>query len=115
MFKRWVRNWFPNGSIAPSFYVECLIHGVPNNRFSADPAISFYLVSDWIIENVDRATVVMSVAGDKDILTESEWAPGNFTIFANQLSNVRPLLLAALQATSETDASRLWRGVFNER
>jgi hypothetical protein len=57
----------------------------------------------------------MSVAGDKDILTESEWAPGNFTIFANQLSNVRPLLLAALQATSETDASRLWRGVFNER
>jgi hypothetical protein len=114
MFKRWARNWFPWTDTAPSFYVECLIHSMPDDNFSPDPAASFLLVGDHIANQLHRYSVIMSVAGDKDILTSAEWEPDKFEAFQAQLTLSVNLVARAFNATSSAHASHYWRQAFNE-
>ncbi|MDP9472586.1 MAG: nucleotidyltransferase [Chloroflexota bacterium] len=114
MFKRWVRNWFPDPNIAPSFYVECLIHAVPNERFHSDMAWTFFTVGYWIESNITTSSVVMSVAGDKDILVPGEWRPERYEVFRAQLARSTTHALRALEATTVTDALNSWKRAFNE-
>lgn len=114
MFKRWVRNWFPGTDTAPSFYVECLIHSVPDDKFSLDPVASFLLVGSYIVNQLSRSSVIMSVAGDKDILTSAEWDPAKFEVFQSQLALSVSLAAQAIIATSIDEANQYWRQAFNE-
>jgi hypothetical protein len=114
MFKRWIRNWFAGTDVAPSFYVECLIHSVRDNLFTSDPPATFLLVADHIVNKLTRNSVIMSVAGDKDILTDAEWVPTKFETFQAQLSRSLSLVSQAFNATSAWQAERLWREAFNE-
>ncbi len=114
MFKRWTRNWFAGTDVAPSFYVECLIHCVPDSLFTGDPPATFLLVADHIVNKLTRISVIMSVAGDKDILTGAEWPPDKFETFQAQLSQSLGLVAQALNATSGWQAEQLWREAFNE-
>jgi hypothetical protein len=115
MFKRWARNWFSGTDTAPSFYVECLIHHVPDDQFhSADMAATFFLVGYWIQENVSTTSLVPSVAGDKDILVEAEWPSASFISFENQLSLSVGNVARALQAQTPEEATTYWRRAFNE-
>jgi hypothetical protein len=116
MFKSWVTNHWPQQNPAPSFYVECLISNVPDDRFSTDLALGFFSVGYWIEQNVPASPppVVWSVARDKDILVASEWHPDKYAIFARQLAVSTTYVARALQATSVAEATRLWRLAFNE-
>jgi hypothetical protein len=114
MFKRWTRNWFAGTGVAPSFYVECLIHSVQDGFFTSDPPGTFLLVADHIVNQLTRNSVVMSVAGDKDILTSAEWDPAKFERFQAQLGRSLVLVGQAFNATSGWQAERLWREAFNE-
>jgi len=114
MFKRWVRNWFPWTDTAPSFYVECLIHSVPDDQFDSDPAASFLLVGNYIVNQINRYSVILSVAGDKDILTSAEWDPSKFETFQAQLAMSVRLVALAFSATSSNEANRYWQLAFNE-
>lgn len=114
MFKRWARNWFTDKKAAPSFYVECLVHSVPDDRFLPDRAYCFFSVADYIVQEVSTNSVVYSVAGDKDILVPGEWEPVEYQQFRATLDTVLGRLATALRATSSGTAQDYWRGAFNE-
>lgn len=114
MFKRWTRNWFSGTDVAPSFYVECLIHSMQDGFFTSDPPGTFLLVADYIVNKLTRNDVIMSVADDKDILTNAEWSPTRFGTYQAQLSQSLSLVGQAFNATYSTQAERLWREAFNE-
>jgi hypothetical protein len=116
MFKRWATNHWPNKPVAPSFYIECLVHSVPNDKFSNDLAAAFFPVGYYIETSVlpMPLPVVYSVAGDKDILTEQEWKREQYAKFHAQLVNSTSLVVAGLQAKTQADAIRYWRAAFNE-
>ncbi len=108
IFKRWTKNWFAGTKIASSF------HSVPDNCFVPDKAWAFFTVAHHIVENVTRATVVYSVAGDKDILTDAEWKPDNFENWQTALKAGRGKVAQSLQTKTEADARRYWREAFGE-
>jgi hypothetical protein len=116
MFKSWSANHWPTQDIAPSFYVECLISNVPDDRFSRDLAYAFFTVGYWIEQNVrpESPPIVWSVARDKDILVEKEWSLSKYSVFARQLAVSTTYVAGALQATTIAEATRLWRLAFNE-
>jgi hypothetical protein len=94
--------------------VECLIHSVPDEKFSSDAAASFLLLGDYIVNKLNRNAVILSVAGDKDILMSSEWDPAKFEAFQAQLARSVNLVARAFNATSSAEASQYWRQAFNE-
>lgn len=114
MFKRWASNWFSGTDSAPSFYIECLIHSVPDDKFVSDPAASFLLIGDYVRNQINRYSVIPSVAGDKDILLSSEWNPTLFEAFQAQLAISVQRVGLAFAATSNNEASHYWRQAFNE-
>jgi hypothetical protein len=114
MFKRWVRAWFTDGSVAPSFYVECLVHSRPNKDFTTDAAGAFILLASGITKEVSKTSVVRTVAGDKDILSATEWHPDSFEAFRSQLDKALGFAARAYKATTAGEADRLWRAAFNE-
>ncbi len=114
MFKRWARNWFEGTKVAPSFYVECLVHSVPDELFVADGALAFFLVGHHISEKVSLSSVVMSVAGDKDILVTDEWDTARYEQFRTKLDDAITCVAQALKATTLADAQYFWRKAFNE-
>ena len=114
MFKRWVANTFTDDSIAPSFYVECLIYNFVDAAFYADTAQRFVHCASVITGLNYAAQRIMTVAGDKDIFVDSEWNSIRFETFRRQLAVALEYARRALAAPTEGDALRAWRRVFNE-
>lgn len=114
LFKRWARNVLADPKVAPSFYIECAVHHVPDNSFSTDLAVSFVGVGLYLLQDVTRSTVVNSVAGDKDILVASEWHPDKFEQFQRELTDSVIAAGKAIRATTTTEANRLWRQAFGD-
>ena len=76
--------------------------------------VSFVRTGLYLLRHVTRHSVVMSVAGDKDILVDREWHPDRCEQFQAELT---PSIIAAadaLEATTSTEANRLWRQAFGE-
>lgn len=114
LFKRWARDVLSDPKIAPSFYIECAVHHVPDKAFNSDLAESFVDVGLHLLREVSRSTVVKSVAGDKDILVSSEWHPDKFERFQRELTDSVVNAGKALGASTTTEANRLWRAAFGE-
>jgi len=117
MFKRWAAHHWPSDeSVAPSFYVECLVSNVPNDNFVTDLAHAFFQVGYWIERNIlpNPAPVVYSVARDKDILLDTEWKLANYARFHAQLVRSTGHVATALNAQTQAEAIRRWRSAFNE-
>lgn len=112
LFKRWVRDSF-DARVAPSFYVECAVHSVPDSTFSDSLPLSFAGVGAHLLDYKDT-TVILSVAGDKDILVSTEWPWRNFQQFQVALAGAVRTALAAMKATTEPEANRLWRSIFGD-
>ena len=114
LFKRWARDVLSDPAVAPSFYIECAVHHVPDSAFSTDLAVSFVGVGLYLLQDVTRSTVVNSVAGDKDILVESEWHPDKFEQFQRELTDSVISAGKAMRASTTTEANRLWRQAFGD-
>ncbi|MFD4192865.1 nucleotidyltransferase family protein [Amycolatopsis thermoflava] len=111
LFKRWVRQ-YPTLN-APSFYIECAVHSIPDARFDSYLPMSFLLTGAKILDYT-RSTVIMSVAGDKDVLVPGEWHPSDFADFQDRLSGDLVRVSKAMEATSTAEANRLWRSAFGD-
>lgn len=109
LFKRWVRQ-YPNLT-APSFYIECAVHSVRNSAFDTYLPLSFTSVAVELL-GYTNMTRIPSVAGDKDILVSSEWAPSDFASFQARLTGDVQYVLRAMQAPTTAEADRLWRLAF---
>lgn len=116
MFKKWAANHWPSGGVARSFHLESLVYNVPDDQFQSDLALAFVRVASYVAAHLPPhpAPLVRSVAGDRNILVESEWKAENYARFHAQVGKSVILLLCALKATSQSDASKFWRAAFNE-
>jgi hypothetical protein len=115
MFKNWAGIRFSNDDgIAPSFYLECLIHNSDDNAFLPDPLERFARIASTIVGLDYPKQRVLSVAQDKDILVESEWPKPKFQEFQLHLAASLADVNAAARAHSSGEALRLWRRAFNE-
>jgi hypothetical protein len=112
LFKYWARNFLSDPSIAPSFYIECAVHQVPDSEFRSYLPLSFVYVGLYLLQKVSRATWVWSVAGDKDILVPEEWHPDRFEQFQKELRDSVIDAGDAVQASTTAEADRLWRRAF---
>lgn len=111
LFKRWVRQY---GSLnAPSFYIECAVHSVASPKFNTYLPLSFASVATELL-GYTSLTRIPSVAGDKDILLSSEWAPADFGAFQAKLALDAKLILGAMQASTQSEADRLWKRTFGD-
>ncbi len=108
MFKRWATGHWPNVTCS-FFFIECLIHSVPDNQFQSDLVYSFFAVARYIEVNVTPAVfpVILSVAGDKDILTPEEWKREQYTAFHAKLSECTGYLAHAITATTLIQRSQI--------
>ena len=114
LFKKWARNWFPDSNVAPSFYIECLIYNIPDEKFYTDLATSFFMVGYYVTQNINSSSYLPSVAGDKDILVPHEWDKRSFDQFLAALDTSITATANALNATSAVSALNYWRSAFNE-
>lgn len=115
MFKRWASQVIVDDEIAPSFYIECLIHYFTDGSFIADPVERFHSIASTIVGlDYNRPGGIMTVANDKNILTEEDWSSPNFIAFQGHLRGTVQTVERAMQATSQREADILWRQAFNE-
>ena len=89
------------------------MHSVPSSEFCTYLPLSFASVATHLL-GYTRLTRIHSVAGDKDILVPTEWSPDDFTAFQSELATDVKLVLAALKASTQTEANRLWRLAFGD-
>jgi hypothetical protein len=111
LFKRWVRQ-YPNLN-APSFYIECAVHSVSDDAFSAYLPLSFAGVAVKIIER-SPYSVIKSVAGDKDILVSEDWPSHDFAEFQRRLKSDMQYVFGAIQADTPAEADQLWKRAFGD-
>jgi hypothetical protein len=111
LFKRWVRQY--EALNAPSFYIECAVHSVPYYYFDSSLPVSMAAVARHLL-TYTRYSRIMSVAGDKDILMSTEWAPVDFEAFQGRLRNDLPYIDRAISASTQTEADRLWKLAFGD-
>lgn len=113
IMKSWAYEHFDDPKIAPSFYIECIVHAAPDNLFSSDHAYSFIEVGLDMIKKIANPHIpVYSVSGARNIF--DDWAPENREQFRQKFLDTTDHFLNALRATSELDASRHWHRGFNQ-
>ena len=115
MFKYWARSHFPDDAyVAPSFYLECLIYNFADAAFLANPAERFAHIASTIAAlNYSRRKIV-SVAQDKDVLTDSEWPAAQFQKLQFRLANSVECVKQAIGSWTTSGALQSWRRAFNE-
>lgn len=116
MLKAWADKAFSSAAshICPSFYLECIVYSAPDECFSGDKAEMFSAIikhAGSISYSHDR---VLSIAGDKDILVETEWASSNFHAFQDAFSESGRYVDAALFAASAISSAEYWKRAFND-
>jgi hypothetical protein len=115
MFKAWARNHFPSdGRVAPSFYLESLVYNFDDTAFLRDPVERFVHIASVIVGLSYAGQKIMTVAGDKDILVESEWPKAQFERFQAELRSSVAEAQAAIGAFTGNEAVRRWHRAFNE-
>lgn len=113
LYKRFSKAWFGLVRVAPSYYIESLVHAQPDHFFSGDLAADFVNIASEIGRYRHGTTQLPRIAGDGNLLSAGEWAADNFARFQSVLASVVPSANAAMRAGNEPAARQSWRSVFN--
>ncbi|MBL8680200.1 MAG: nucleotidyltransferase [Myxococcales bacterium] len=113
LFKAWRRAVSTDSKIAPSFYIECLLHAVPDNCFSNVGADAFMSVGREIVSWNYQARPVLRPGGGDSIFTSVEWDAPQFKLFQQKLSNALGYVEDARRASNEQLAREAWIRAFN--
>lgn len=111
MVKNCINNWNIK-AIAPSFYVECMVHSYNDGWFGNDLPATLNNILTHMVGNNFNANFV-TVAGDKRVISVTEWTPQNFIAFRQHVAAKLPYLSSAVMATSEANANSYFRSFFN--
>lgn len=116
MFKSWAQDHFgASKQIISSFKMEALVHGSNNEYFFDDPAASFLVIANNIIQRLTVQTqapvVYPSVCGFENIATN--WDASSRGIFRTKLQESLQFAIEAYEATTQSAAEEKWRKVFN--
>lgn len=113
LFKRWSRCWFSDRKIAPSYYIENLIHSQPDSHFSGNLAQDFVTISGSIAQMRHGYSTLPRLAGEGNLLSSEEWGAVQFQQFQQFLQRALPYAQAALSVYSESQARANWTAAFN--
>lgn len=115
LFKRWARCHFEGTRIAPSYYIESLLHSLHDNVFEEELPRAFCLAIDAIRREYGSGiwTVLTRVGGEDDLLTSDEWDVRSFGLFSDRLYSVLDDAVASLTEKSPSRAKAAWRRAFN--
>lgn len=113
LFKRWSRCWFSDRTVAPSYYLECLVHSQSDSTFTGNLARDFVTIGQSVGQMVYGASTLPRLVGDGNLLTPEQWNVTEFTSFQRTLERACSLAGAALNATSEEQAKSSWIAAFN--
>ena len=116
LFKRWAKCHFPDErKVAPSYYLECLLHSLPDALFSGDLAADFVSLGEDIGRRYGGffgESSLMRIAGRGDLLTSNEWASENFQKFRSHLAASVEHSKRALGEARPERAKAAWRMAF---
>lgn len=111
MVKNYVNNWNLK-SVAPSFYLECMIFSYADGWFGTDlPATLNHILTHMVGNNFNPN--FDTVAGDKKVISQTEWKPQEFVSFRQNVATKLPYLNAAVMATNEANANSYFKSFFN--
>jgi hypothetical protein len=113
LFKAWRRAITTDSKIAPSFYVECLLHVVPDGCFSSVGADAFVSVGRVIVDWNYSAQPVLRPGGAASIFTGTEWSAPQFKSFQMLLLQSLAHAEYARRAPTEQLAREAWVRAFN--
>lgn len=113
LLKRWVRCWFANRKVAPSYYIECIVHAQPNSAFSGDLARDFVSIAAGVGQLRYGSSTLPRLAGEGNLLSAEEWGAAEFQQFQRALQRASSHVQAALSAYSEQSARGNWVAAFN--
>ena len=104
MLKNYVNNWGIK-SIAPSFYIECVVFSYTDESFDNDLVLTLNNILTHMLSN-NFITNFRTVAGDKIVISQSEWAPQSFVAFRQHIAE-RLLYLRVAGVNADTEGANL--------
>jgi hypothetical protein len=113
LFKRWAKCWFGSRKVAPSYYLECLVHAQPDAYFTGTLANDFLGIGTAAVSTRYGITPLPRIAGAGNLLTPDEWDALAFSEFQQTLKPVLTRVYNALNAYSEATARAEWVAAFN--
>jgi hypothetical protein len=118
LFKRWRSCHFSSPKIAPSYYLECLLHSLPEKLFASDPASNFVAIAQEIGRRYSGAAAwstvpLKRIVGDGNLLAADEWDHASFEQFRNKLATSVGHAERALREVDPERARSAWRAAFN--
>lgn len=118
MLKYW-RNVRLRESKAPcSYFLETLLHRVPDDIYSGSIAPAYASVCMWIVKNITpdyAASVGLPMIGGDNLFSNSNWSLLNYSIFHDQLLQDTYVLAFGLNEETDDDAVKEWRSVFGQK
>lgn len=111
MIKNYANNWNLK-ELAPSFYLECMIYSYGDGSFNNDLPVTL----NNILTHMNGSNFnpnFYTVAGDKLVISQTEWNPQSFFAFRRQVGSNIHNLNAAISATNEVNANSYFRRFFN--
>jgi|688.fasta_scaffold164398_2 hypothetical protein len=99
--------------IAPSFYLECLVYSYTEDSLTGDLVGRFYWILNHICYGSDFNYQFTTVAGDKQVLQDTEWSLEKFNSFKLFLQKNINNLSSAINATTQSNADLYFRKFFN--
>ena len=116
LFKRWARCHFAKEKVAPSYYLECLLHSLPNPLFTADLAAGFVALGRDICTRYgggfSASYVLPRIGGQGDLFSCSEWDITRFRRFRTTLESSIEEVQRAVTEVDPSRAKAAWRRAF---
>ena len=107
-----------SSSIAPSFYIECLLYNIDNEKYkdSITVAIASTLVNIAVDYSPDSVYVsgLKSLCGDRQIFSSFEWPKENYILFHKQAIQWAQLAIEALKEADKEQAITKWKRLFGD-
>jgi hypothetical protein len=113
LFKRWTRCWFSDRKIAPSYYVECLVHAQQPQLFTGNLARDFVALGGAMVLLQYGTSALPRLCGEGNLFSADEWAQTPFGDFQRVLRAALSHAQAALGARTDTQARAYWVAAFN--
>lgn len=115
LFKRWAKRHFRDQKVAPSYYLECLLHSLPDSLFDHDLAQGFVKLGRAIAARYGGLYTFQHLKrldGEGDLLVEGEWGEEAFKRFLRTLAASVEEAESALRETDPLSAKAAWRRAF---
>lgn len=102
-----------SSEVAPSFYIECLLYDIDNEKYSNPLVLAIVKVLGEIALNYTPDSVFTNGLGspcsDRQIFSSLEWTRENYIVFHEQVINWTKIAIEALEQEDKEEAITKWK------